>query len=619
MKSPSSSSLQTETAVSRDDELVEFVGSVVDAARVAWPDRFVIDFNARGAPNVLYTETHYALSAVLLHLVGRGDRALLDLAASRLRMWDAANGDKTFFNAMAYCLTAIALSRSGEEHTALRQVLTDLLARTRENRHVGYGLNCGNNAYLQQVAIDTVLLPVARGAAVSGDGVKELIREFRKYRTPEGFFFDLPRERAVHELLCPPTYIMKMLFLVGICHELHPIAELEELFSSGMASVLPLLSRTGDFSYFGRTDNSPFAAGLTIFNLRKAARLGSGMSGAYDQACIEAERHYRTFPRTTEGVLSSNRFADPASRVESERSRDVYAYDGQYSLSSCAYALLACHWFPTMGDRPARMESASVGSVAVSRDLGLARLRERNGELIVRTSSQLASWDRRYLGPTILRYQVGDRLLVGAISKTLSADAVASARRASSALHRVYELLQGWVVNGNEQLDGVSVGFIPVLRRGAMDYLPYTVIAQESTASGLRTRYNAVRLHARGYRHCALEAAEMLRSRIRGPKAYRSPRMTVVDSVELTRDIRLEAGRCRIEDRWSGRLGGAHVLFSTRQLPGVAIHVRGLRKVRSATGWGSDGRQIHDVYDAPAGGSELTYECEISLADSTAH
>jgi hypothetical protein len=53
------------------------------------------------------------------------------------------------------------------------------------------------------------------------------------------------------------------------------------------------------------------------------------MPEAYDRACIEAERHYRTFPRTTEGVLSSNRFADPASRAECERSRDVYAYDGQ--------------------------------------------------------------------------------------------------------------------------------------------------------------------------------------------------------------------------------------------------------------------------------------------------
>ena len=95
--------------------------------------------------------------------------------------------------------------------------------------------------------------------------------------------------------------------------------------------------------------------------------------------------------------------------------------------------------------------------------------------------------------------------------------------------------------------------------------------------------------------------------------------MKVVDTVQLTRDVRLEAGRCRIEDRWSGGIGGARALFSTRQLPGVAIHVRGLTKVRSATGWGSDGRQVHDVYEAQAAGSELTYECEISLADSTAH
>src|SRR5262245_21804112 len=99
MKSQSLSS-SLESVTSRDAELIEFVQSVLDAAKAAWPDRFVTDFNARGAPNVLYTETHYALAAVLLHLTGRGDRTWLDLAASRLRMWNDANGDKTFFNAM---------------------------------------------------------------------------------------------------------------------------------------------------------------------------------------------------------------------------------------------------------------------------------------------------------------------------------------------------------------------------------------------------------------------------------------------------------------------------------------------------------------------------------------
>jgi hypothetical protein len=233
----------------------------------------------------------------------------------------------------------------------------------------------------------------------------------------------------------------------------------------------------------------------------------------------------------------------------------------------------------------------------------------------------LASWDRRYLGPTILRYQVDGRLLVGAISRTLSSDAAASASssRPSSAVGKIYGLVRGWIVDGIEQLDGTSVGFLPVLRRGAIDYLPYTVIDQETTASGVRTRYRVVRLRARGYRHSAVEGLEMLRARLRGPRPYRAPHIRSTDSVELSRDIRLEGGRCRIEDRWTGSLGGARVLFSTRSLPGAAIHVRGLKKVRSLTGWGSDGRQTHDVYEAQGSGSELKYGCDISIADSTTH
>ena len=39
---------------------------------------------------------------------------------------------------------------------------------------------------------------------------------------------DLPRSGGGQEPLSPPTYVMKMLFLAGVCHELHPTGEFRD-------------------------------------------------------------------------------------------------------------------------------------------------------------------------------------------------------------------------------------------------------------------------------------------------------------------------------------------------------------------------------------------------------
>ena len=223
MKSPSSSSFSVETAVTRDDELVEFVQSIVDAARVAWPDRFVTDFNARGAPNVLYTETHYALSAVLLHLTGRGDRSLLDLAASRLRMWNDANGDKTSSTRWRYCLTAIAIDGRCGDHGGLRGRSSPSCSRRRgrtaSRRH---GLTAATTPTCSRwPSIRCCCRWLAAGRSPTWRA-RNVCASFASIGRPKASSSTF-RASAPHELLCPPTYIMKMLFLVGICHELHPI------------------------------------------------------------------------------------------------------------------------------------------------------------------------------------------------------------------------------------------------------------------------------------------------------------------------------------------------------------------------------------------------------------
>jgi hypothetical protein len=593
--------------------------SLVDSARRDWPERLVTEPNGKGHPAHLYTETHFALAAVLLFVGGDHDRGLLELAAHRLRLWNQAGGPMFAFNAMAVCLTAIVLRRSGEQHAGLQSILSELITRAREYRHDVYDMDCGNNAYLQQVAVDTVLLPLAREGHVTADGVNCLVGEYHKYRTPEGFFYDLPRSGTSEEQLCPPTYIMKMLFVLGLCDELHPVPAFAQLFHAGMSAALPLLTREGVFSYFGRTDNSPFASGLTIFNLRKAGQLAGGDRRRYDQAAAAAERNYATFPRTPSGLLQCNRFANADSPAEYGWSRDDYAYVGQYSLASCAYALLGRFWFPVSGEAlPTHRGGAQPPAMAVSRDLGLAKLATAESELILRTRSEitLGGGQRRYLGPTILRYERQGRLLVGAISRTVSTDAVVRPRPGTPTA-TAWQRLRDTFVDGIEELDGTSVGFLPVLRRGAVDYVPYRLLAEEVSDAHVRTRHEMVRLHVRGLRHCVAAAVEQFEHRAlrRQRKQSRRPRMTPAPVLCLQRDVYLTAQGCRLEDRITGDLRAKTLLFSVRHLPGATVRVRGLDALRSATGWGSDGRQMLAVYQRRATAAEIRYECDIELAD----
>ena len=169
MRSPSTFELQAN--VDRDRDLARFARSLIDAARREWRDRLVTEPNVGGNPALLYTETHHALLAVLLFLDGGSDRDLLELATHRLRLWNKADGPMTFFNAMAVCLTTIVFRRSGHRHPGLEAILAELLDRAHEHRHVAYDQWCGNNAYLQQVAVDMVLLPLAREREVTSDNV----------------------------------------------------------------------------------------------------------------------------------------------------------------------------------------------------------------------------------------------------------------------------------------------------------------------------------------------------------------------------------------------------------------------------------------------------------------
>lgn len=600
----------------QDSELVDFVRSIIVAAVKEFGDQPVTEPGSETNPQFLYTETHYALSALLIHILDESDNSWLDLTESRLRIFDRANVPPTFFNALAICLIAIIAKRAKIKHSGLLSVLDNLLERTNQFHHTAYKMWCGNNMYLQQVVVDTFLLPLCRGESVASQDVSCLLGEFRKFQTAEGFFFDLPRNRNQHELLCPPTYIMKDLFLAGVCNKLQPVEEITKLVQYGMTAVLPLLTSEGNFSYFGRTDNTPFAAALTIFNLRQAAQLCPEQHLGFQEACRCAETYYKTFPRTGSGFLQCNRFADASTSNELVYSRDNYSYIGQYTLSSCAYALLGCYWYPMSYNSAAAAtlsEHEKIPSATESKDLGLVKLSGPRYELFLRTGPEISSRDRRYLGPTILRYKVNDCLLIGTISRTLASDFSARTNRPTSRLLRAFDFFWYKFVNGKEMLDGTSVGFLPVLRNGHCDYLPSKAVSVEISPSFVCTRHHMVRVSVRGFHPCIDAFLDLFcRSILRlVPKSYVQPRMIHINSIKLSRFIHLEENGCFIEDCVHGDIKDKTLLFSTRSFFNANIEVRGLQHRQTVIGWGSDGRQIFNIYEAQCLGSEFTYQVAI--------
>jgi hypothetical protein len=292
--------------------------------------------------------------------------------------------------------------------------------------------------------------------------------------------------------------------------------------------------------------------------------------------------------------------------------RDGYAKVGEYSVAACAYALLGYRLFPEIADSPARTSNERP-TLARSTDLGVVRIAAAEHELILRTTGEVTSWDRRYLAPTVLRFEAGDELLVGAIAKTVSTDHVGPARP-TGRWAAIVAALKSWYVHGHEQLDAVAVGFVPVVRAGTADYLPYRVRRIAVTDNTVEIDYQMLRLRARGFAACAVELRERLRGRLKWLKRgeYRRPFLRLADSIECTRRVSLAGAECRIHDRILGSLRGKTVLFSTRGFAGADIRVAGLTKERALTGWGSDGRQAIEVYAGRTDGETLDYECVIT-------
>ena len=575
----SSFSSREDGSSTRNAALVAHVRSTLLAAETLYGPSLITEPGLHFHPRFLYAETHFALAALLNSLFDDDSKRWLDLADSRLRLWDSYGAPSTFFNAMAVCISALVYRKAGSDHPSLEAALAGIVARTEEYRHSAYREWCGNNCYLQQVVVDLVLLPLARGEDPGPDVARIVAAEFMRFRTKEGFFFDLPRETGQSASLIPPTYIMKILFLLGVAHEFYPAEEFRELFQAGVRAALPLLTLEGNLSYFGRTDNSPFSAGLTLFNLRKAVQLDP-TDRVLGVASNASEHFYRNFPRSRDGLLECNRYFDAATSEERSYSKDNYAKVGEYSVASCAYALLGCFVFPA----PDEIDDNSVTDLATlsaySADLCVANIRSGSHELIVRTGSDPESWDRRYLGPTVLSFRVGASQLVGAIPKTVSSDRDLQPQRLGSRPKRAVRRLKEFYVRGFEQLDASMVGFMPIVRDGSVDYLPMEVEQITVGTTSVDVSYRMTKLYARGLGSIFVELRELARRRLTRHGEYLAPLTAFSSAITLHRSIGLEGSRCFIRDRFSGKIAGKTVLFSTRSFAEAKVAVRGLEMRR---------------------------------------
>jgi hypothetical protein len=249
--------------------------------------------------------------------------------------------------------------------------------------------------------------------------------------------------------------------------------------------------------------------------------------------------------------------------------------------------------------------------------LGLVKLDGPNHELILRTRSEFTALDRRYLGPTILRYTIGDRQLIGAIAPTVSTDRVTHRPRYRGPLGNLFGLFGYRWSHGFEQCDGTTVGFLPIIRDGAVDYVPHTPTTVEAGPTHVRMRCRMLKVPARKHHAWVIEAQDLFRKNLHGLRAPHSTRLSITkaDSFELLRNVYLDRDGCRIEDQVSGPLRGKRILFSTRRFPSASISVRGLMHERSLTGWSSDGRHTLDVYTSPQlAHQECHYTCAIGSA-----
>lgn len=184
-------------------------------------------------------------------------------------------------------------------------------------------------------------------------------------------------------------------------------------------------------------------------------------------------------------------------------------------------------------------------------------------------------------------------------------------QRLGSQPKRAVRRIKEFDVRGFEQLDASTVGFMPIVRHGSVDYLPFEVERITVGTTSVDVSYWMTKLYARGLGSIFVEFRELARRRLIRHGEYLAPLTASSSAITLHRSIGLEGSRCFIRDRFSGKIAGKTVVFSTRSFAEAKVAVSGLEAREVINGWGSNGLQMITVYGSLARENALEYECTI--------
>ena len=564
--------------------------SIIDSLHAAFPDGLIVE---RPDADVLelYTETHFVLACVLLHLTGDGSADRLAMAEARLRRWSGLRTEDPFNN-FGNCLSLALLRARGLADLPLGRLLeTICLGQT----PAPLCREVGNNILVMKLLTELVVRPLALGGQPAPAAWPEIEAMLDRYRSSEGFYFDEPRDGA-GERYFPGTYCLMFLFLIGLVYSLTRRAAFLARFIDGLRAVLPLFTEDGGFSYLGRSDNTTFANGLAIFCLRLGATANFAGAEICGKLLRAAEAYFLTIPQTQGGWPKVNRFANGTDPTGDVRSRDEYTHPANYAAAAVAY-ILAGEF--SGGSPPAVLGDPVRRGGQISRDLGIARLAAGEVEVLIRTRGQIAPGRRRYLGPTILRVGAAGRLSIGAIPIRVAGDAwVRLAEWRSRARHAVR--LARIAVRGREDMDPSAIGFLPYLVRGGELCVPAAESIQAVAPDRLVATYAMQRFGYRDWRFVAEEIVILLRKNLRLAAADPvRPRLAAEAGVRLTRSIAIAGGAVIIEDRIEGAAGWKEFRIATRALAGAKVDVEGLCLRDRTLGWSSDGPVDLALYSRP--------------------
>jgi len=593
--------------------LINFIRNVIDTIGQAHQENFISEPDVVQDFRLLYVETHYSLCEILLYLLDGEDEKRLHRASKRLEQWIKLNPSQLHFNAFAPALSLCLLNRHGLGGSFAAELLRDLCKKQKLGHVEVFESQCGNNMYFLQLATDTILRPIALGQMPQLKEMAFLTGEWERYRSKEGFFYDLPRHTAIGaNRFFPLTYCLKFLFIMGICEHLFPNAKLRSMFVSGMQAILPLLTKEGSFSYFGRTDNTTFSIGLVIFNLRSLATFAPELSEQCLHYAILQEKSFQTTPRTLEGGLQVNRMSDARKPEEFVFSRDHYAYPTQYAIAGCCYVL--CAWLFNRGTtlQPERPLTICTQST-FSQDLGIVKIQSPNGEVFVRTTSQPEARDRRYFGPTILRFTKNGSLLIGAIPKTVDTD-FSIVHKKSGQPWKLLDLLLFRYRHGYDDLDAISTGFLPTFRFGNCLCIPRSAKSIQLDRNILVTEHDWQFVKFNGFHAIRMQLGDLFEKNFFKSKGDQEwvPDLHDAFGWNLVRRVVLDGLTLCIEDSIQGPIKGKKIIYIVRHTSGAHVKVSGLNYQETRIGWSSDGIALLDLYASECTGTDIHYSITVA-------